>query len=202
MRRLCVDAGPARRRRRPDRHRRGGKIRIVEGADTHKDQMRPYLCLTEKRRPACRAESPVHLIATVRDTWIVVGLAGHDECRCTEAGVDRSASGTEILALPAPAYARDDRRRRAFPADFPTETSTCDRHSVLHPTTANPLIADATSKATSPANHAVCPRLRAHSTLERPLSATCLCGRFWPTSAEGNSKKQSLPRTAAIVMRR
>jgi hypothetical protein len=42
------------------------------------------------------------------------------------------------------------------------------------------LIADATSKATSPANHAVSPRLRAHSTLERPLSATCLCGRFWP----------------------
>ena len=183
MRRLCVDAGPARRRRRPDRHRRGGKIRIVEGADTHKDQMRPHLCLTEERRPACRAESPVHLIATVRDTWIVVGLAGHDECRCTEAGVDRSASGTEILALPAPAYARDDRRRRAFPADFPTETSTCDRHSVLHPTTANPLIADATSKATSPANHAVSPRLRAHSTLERPLSATCLCGRFWPRVA-------------------
>jgi hypothetical protein len=45
------------------------------------------------------------------------------------------------------------------------------------------LIADATSKATSPANHAVSPRLRAHSTLERPLSATCLCGRFWPRAA-------------------
>jgi hypothetical protein len=191
LRRLWVDAGPARRRRRPDRHGRGGKIRIVEGADTHKDQMRPHLCLTEERRPACRAESPVHLTATVRDTWIVVGVAGHDECRCMEAGVDRSASGTEILALPAPAYARDDRRRRAFPADFPTETSTCDRHSVLHPTTANPLFADATSKATSPANHAVIPRRRAaHRTLERPLSATCLCGRSSPSGAVESERER------------
>ena len=164
MRRLCVDAGPSRRRRRPDRHRRGGKIRIVEGADTHKDQLRPHLCLTEERRTARRAESPVHLIATVRDTWIVVGLAGHDECRCTEAGVDCSASSTEILALPAPANARDNRRRRAFPADLPTETSTRDRHSFLYPTTAKPLIGNATSKTTSAANHAFSPRLRAHGT--------------------------------------
>jgi hypothetical protein len=139
--------------------------------------MRAHLCLTEEWRPACRAESPVHLIATVRDTCIVVGLAGHDECRCTEAGVDRSASGTEILALPAPAYARDDRPRRAFPADFPAETSTCDRHSVLHPTTANPVIVDATSEGDITA---ISPRLHAHSTLERPLTATCLCGRSWP----------------------
>ena len=158
MRQLCVDAGPARRRRRPDRHRRIGKIRMVKGADAHKDQMRPRLCLTEERRPARRAESPVHLVATVRDTWIVVGLAGHDECRCTEAGVDRSASGIEILALPAPANARDNRRRRAFPANCPTEASTLDRHSVLQPTTAKPLIAGCyvgdymTCKSRSPAH--------------------------------------------------
>jgi hypothetical protein len=118
---------------------------MVEGADAHKDQMRPRLCLTEERRPARRAESPVHLVATVRDTWIVVGLAGHRERRCTEAGVDRSAPGTDILALPAPANARDNRRRRAFPANCPTEASTCYRHSVLK---GMALIVDLTSEST------------------------------------------------------
>src|SRR4030088_2973173 len=101
--------------------------------------MRARLCLAEERRPARGAESPVHLVATVRDTWIVIGVAGHNERRCPETGVDRSASGTEILAVPTPAYARDNRRRRAFPANFPTEASTCDRHSVLQPTTGKPL---------------------------------------------------------------
>ena len=104
---------------------------MVEGTDTHKDQMRPRLCLTEERRPARWAESPVHSVATGRDTWIVIGLAAHDERRGTEAGVDRSAPGAEILALPAPANARDDRWRRAFPTNLPTEASTCDRHDVL-----------------------------------------------------------------------
>src|SRR4029077_5029494 len=51
-----------------------------------------------------------------------------------EAGVDRSAAGTEILALPAPAHARDNRGRRAFPANCPTKASTCYRHSELQAT--------------------------------------------------------------------
>src|SRR6266550_500995 len=93
--------------------------------------MRTRLSLAEERRPARRAESPVHLVATVRDTWIVAGLARHRERCCTEAGVDRSAAGTDILALPAPAHARDNRGSRAFPANCPTEASTCYRHSVL-----------------------------------------------------------------------
>ena len=84
---------------------------MVECADTHKDQMGARLCLTEERRPARRAESPVHLVATVRDAWIVAGLARHRERCCTEAGINRSAAGTEILALPAPAHARDNRGR-------------------------------------------------------------------------------------------
>jgi hypothetical protein len=147
-----MDTGPAWRRRGPDRHRRIGKIWMVEGADTHKDQMGPRLCLTEERRPARWAKSPVHLVATVRDTWIVVGRAADDERRGTEAGVDRSAPGAEILAIPAPTNARDDRRRRTFPANRPTEASTRDRHIVLQATTAKPLTADATSKATLPAN--------------------------------------------------
>src|ERR1700704_6756731 len=100
---------------------------MVEGADAHKDQMRPRLGLTEERRPTRRTESPVHLVATVRDTWIVVGLARHRERCCAEAGVDRSAAGTEILAVPAPAHARDHRGRRTLPANCSTEALTCYR---------------------------------------------------------------------------
>ena len=130
LRQLCVDAGPAGCRRRPDRHRRNGEIGIVESADADEDQVRTRLCLAEERRPARRTESPVHLVATVRDTWIVAGLARHRERCCTEAGINRSAAGTEILALPAPAHARDNRGRRAFPVNCPTEASTCYRHRV------------------------------------------------------------------------
>jgi hypothetical protein len=35
------------------------------------------------------------------------------------------------LALPAPAHARDNRGRPAFPANCPTEASTCYRHTVF-----------------------------------------------------------------------
>jgi hypothetical protein len=116
---------------RPDCHRRLSKVRIVESADAHKNQMRPRLGLAEERRPARRTESPVHLVATVRDASIVVRLSGHCEGGSAEASVDRSAARTDILALPAPAHARDNRRLRAFPADCPAEASSCDRHSVF-----------------------------------------------------------------------
>src|SRR5438067_12846825 len=100
--------------------------------------MRTRLGLAEERRATRRTESPVHLVATVRDTWIVAGLARHRERRCTEAGVDRSAAGTDILALPAPTHARDNRWRRASPANCPAEASTCYRHSVLQATWGRP----------------------------------------------------------------
>jgi hypothetical protein len=93
--------------------------------------MRPRLGLAEERRPARRTESPVHLVATVRDASIVVRLSGHFEGGSAEASVDRSAARTDILALPAPAHTRDNRRLRAFPADCPAEASSCDRHSVF-----------------------------------------------------------------------
>ena len=144
VRQLCVDPCPAGCRRRPDRYCRIGEIRIVKGTDTDENQMRSRLCLAEERCPARRAESPVHLVAAVRDTWIVAGLPSHRESLCAEAGVDRSAAGTDILTLPTPANARDNRRRRAFPADGPTEASTCDRHTVLP---RGHLMADRTSES-------------------------------------------------------
>ena len=100
--------------------------------------MRTRLGLAEERRATRRTESPVHLVAAVRDTWIVARLARHRERRCTEAGVDRAAAGTDILTLPAPAYTGDNGGRRAFPANCPTEASTCYRHSVLQATTGIP----------------------------------------------------------------
>ena len=119
------------RGRRPDCHRRLSEIRIVESADSHEDQMRPRLGLAEERCPARRTESPVHLVATLRDASIVVRLSGHCEAGRAEASVDRSAARTDVLALPAPAHARDNRRLRALPADSPAEASSCDGHSVF-----------------------------------------------------------------------
>jgi hypothetical protein len=107
--------------------------------------MRARGCLAEERCPARRAESPVHLIATVCDTWIIAGLTRHRELCCAEAGVNCSAAGTEKLAVPAPAHARNNRERRAFPANCPTEASTCYRHSVLK---GMALIVDLTSEST------------------------------------------------------
>src|SRR6185437_14794483 len=63
-----------------------------------------------------------------RDAPIRSGLAGHRKCRSWEAGVDRSAARADILALPAPAHARDDRRLRALPAHRPAEASSRDGH--------------------------------------------------------------------------
>jgi hypothetical protein len=116
------------------------------------------LRLAEEWRPARRTESSVHLVATVRDTWIVAALARHGERRCAEAGVDRSAAGTNILAVPAPAHTRNNRGRRAFPANCPAEASTCYRHDMLHPTM-GALIADPTSESMAPAISARSARL-------------------------------------------
>ena len=131
LRQRRVDLGPVGRGRRPDCHRRLSEMRIVESADSHEDQMRPHLGLAEERCPARRTESPVHFVATVCDTSIVARLSGHREGGSAEASVDRAAARTDILALPAPAHARDNWRLRAFPADCPAEASSCDRHSVF-----------------------------------------------------------------------
>ena len=152
LRQFWADASPARRTRRPDRHRRIREIRIVECADAHEDQMRPRFRLAEKRGPTRRTESPMHLVAAGRDAWIIAGIAMHHECRRAKAGVDRSAAGTDILAVPAPAHARDNRRCRALPTNCSTKASACDRHGCSR-TGREPLTADPTSERTVQANH-------------------------------------------------
>src|SRR5215471_1668584 len=76
----------------------------------------------------------MHFVATIRDAWIVVRLTCHRKRRCAEAGVDRSATRADILAVPAPAHARHNWGCRAFPANCPTEASTCYRHSPVQAT--------------------------------------------------------------------
>src|SRR5690349_11950543 len=66
-----ADAGPTRRDGGPDRRLRRGNLRIVEGAGAHEDQMRARFGLTEERRSARRAETPVHPVAAVGDTLVV-----------------------------------------------------------------------------------------------------------------------------------
>jgi hypothetical protein len=112
--------------------------------------MGTHLRFAEERRPARRTESPVHFVATGRGTCIVVRLTGYRKRRCAKARVDRSTASTDILAVSAPAHARNNRGFRAFPANCPTEASTCYRHSLLH-AREKILIADPTSKSTGPA---------------------------------------------------
>ena len=76
LRQRGIDAGPARRGRRPDRHRRLGEIRIVERADADEDQVRTRFGLAEERRSARWAESAPHRVAAVRDASIGSRLAG------------------------------------------------------------------------------------------------------------------------------
>jgi hypothetical protein len=112
------------------------------------------LGFAKERRPARRAESPVHSIATIRHTGVVAGRACHRKCRCMEAGVDRSTAGADILAIPAPAHARDNRGRGAFPSNCSTEASTCYRHGVLQTGRRRPLTAHRTSKRVRAGSHA------------------------------------------------
>src|SRR5262245_40057772 len=104
-------------------------MRVVKSSDTNENQVRSHLCFAEQRRPAGRTESAMHFVPAIRQACIVLRIARHGKPRRMEAGVHRSAAGTEILAFPAPAHPRYDRWLGAFPADRPTETLTSDRHS-------------------------------------------------------------------------
>ena len=121
-----VDLRPARCGRCPDRHRGLREVWIVEGADSHEDEVRPRLGLAEERRSARRTEPPMDLVPAVRDASIIAGLSDHGERFPAEAGIDRSAPGAEILAVPAPAYACHNGRLGALPVDCPTEASSGD----------------------------------------------------------------------------
>lgn len=128
---LCIEASPSRRRRRPDRHRGCGEIRIVEGPDANEYEMGPRLRLAEQRRPARGAEASMHPVAAVREARIIPRLSAHRERLGAETRVYRAAAGADILAVPAPTYARDYWRCRASPFNRTTQAAACYRHGVL-----------------------------------------------------------------------
>src|SRR4051812_3073587 len=78
-RRLTIDLGQIRvkariagRGRRPNRHGRLHNIRIVQGAGANDGEMRTRVRRTKNRRTAFWAKAPVHVIATVGDTPVVL----------------------------------------------------------------------------------------------------------------------------------
>src|SRR4051812_5244978 len=108
-RQLRVDARPTWRAGCPDGHGGAGGGRVIESSDTDEDQVGPCLGLAEERSAAITAEPAVHSIAAVCDARKVAHRSRDFERRRVEASANRSAAGTQVLAVPAPTGARDDR---------------------------------------------------------------------------------------------
>ena len=112
-----VDASPARCAGCPNGHRRACKIRIVKASNPNEDQVRSRLRFTEQRSTARRAKSPMHAVATVRDAREVTRLPYNLECRGAKASSNGSTTCPQVLAIAAPANARNDRRFHALPTN-------------------------------------------------------------------------------------
>ena len=130
-RQLRVNAGPMWRAGCPDGHRRGGEIWIIEGADPNEDQVWSCLRLAKERSTAIPAEPTVHSIAAVRNARKVARLSRNLERRRAKARANRSAACAQVLTVPAPAHARNDRRLQAFPANRTAEASSSHCHRSL-----------------------------------------------------------------------
>jgi hypothetical protein len=130
-RQICINTSPTRRTRGPDRHRRVGKIWIIESPSPNEDQMRSCLSLAKERSTASGAEPAVHPIATVGHAREVARFP-YDLQRCgAKASANRSAACTQVLAIAAPAHPRGDWRFRALPANRTAKTPACQRHRDL-----------------------------------------------------------------------
>ena len=126
-----IDAGPARRTRRPDRHCRACMIRIIEAANPNEDQVRSRLCLAEQRCTARGTKSPMHSVAAVRKAREVSRLSHYLECGRAKASSNRSAARPQILAVAAPANARRDRRLVTLPTNCTAKAPASQRHRNL-----------------------------------------------------------------------
>lgn len=130
-RQSCLNASPTWRTGRPDRHRRVGKIRIVEGPRSDEDQVRSCLGLAKERSAASWAEPAMHSIPTIGHTR-EIAQPPYDLERCgAKAGTNCSTACTQILAIAAPAHPRGDWRFRTLPANRTAKTPACDCHCVL-----------------------------------------------------------------------
>ena len=150
LRQLRVNAGPTWRAGCPDGHRGVGEIRIIEGSDPNKDQVWSCLGLAKKRCTAIPAKPTVHSIAAVRDAREVACFSRNLERRRAKASANRSAACAQVLTIPAPTHARNDRRLPAFPANRTAEAPASHRHrSLQKQTRETPTQADRTVCADS-----------------------------------------------------
>src|SRR5690242_17132442 len=80
----------------------------------------------------------MHHVAALGDAAIVLHLAFDRDRARREADIHCAAAGREVLAIPAPADARDDRRGRDPVAHLPAQTSASDFHDYAFVMTARP----------------------------------------------------------------
>ena len=129
-RKLTVEARPARRACRPDRERRLGDARIVERPNSHENQVRPGLGLTEERRTARRAKPSTHPVSTIGVAEVVGSFSGDGKARRTKARVHSSATCAKVLAVTAPAHPGHYGQLQTRPANRAAKASTRYRHGV------------------------------------------------------------------------
>jgi hypothetical protein len=130
-RQLRVNAGPTWRAGCPDGHRGVSEIRIIKSSDPNEDQVWSCLGLAKERSTAISTEPTVHLIAAVRDARKVACLSRNLERRRPKAGANRSAACAQVLTVPAPTHARNDRQLQAFPANRTAEAPASHCHRSL-----------------------------------------------------------------------
>ncbi len=123
--------GPLWRRGGPDRHLRGDRGRIVEGADADEDEMRARRRAAEERRAAARAEGALHEVAAVGAAFEPGDIAVETEARGLEAGIGHARARAEILAVAAPAEAGRQRLALGLEVNAAAETAAgCGGHRV------------------------------------------------------------------------
>ena len=128
LRKLTVEARPARRACRPHRERRLCGAGIVERPNSHEYQVRPGLGLTEERRTARRAKPSSHPVSTIGGAEIVSSFSDDGKARGTKARVHSSATCAKVLAVTAPAHPGHYRPLQTRPANRAAKASTRYRH--------------------------------------------------------------------------
>ena len=157
-RQFSIDAGPARSTRRPNGHCWACTIRIVEASNPNEDQMWSRLRLAEQGSTAGRAKSPVHPVATVRGAREVSRAPHNLECSGAKASSNRPATCPQVLAVPAPAGARSDRRVLALPTNRAAKAPASQCHCAL-PRSRRVVTADRTLRGQVPVGVARNPSL-------------------------------------------
>jgi len=98
-----IEARPRRRGVGPDSGGGFDAIGLIQRAGAHDQLMWAYLCLTEHRRAAGRAEAAKHDIATIGNAAELAQFTGNTDRFARNDDVYRGVTGCQILADAAPA---------------------------------------------------------------------------------------------------